>query len=471
MLYPVIISGGSGSRLWPISRSQHPKPYVELADGSTLIGKTLERAAQLSNIDTVYTIANQDHYFLATDCYEATGVNSVEHIFLLEAVGRNTAAAIALASIEISIAHGGDAIVLVLPADHVIEDTNAFQLAVTSAEKLAVKGFIVTFGMKPISAETGYGYIEMKEGSFSGFIEKPDKSTAEAYVKNGSYFWNSGMLCFKAGLMMSELEEHCPDVLGAVRDALESSASYSSDDRSTFRRIDKSAYSSSPDISIDYAVMEKSDAVACIVAECGWSDVGSWNSFSHFFESDEAGNRTHGEVLPIDSSNCIVQSCNRLISLVGVQDLIIADTPDALLISHKESQQMVKVAFEQLQHLNHPSATLNRKVHRPWGTYTVMEEGIGYKTKLIMVKPQQRLSLQAHYHRSEHWVVVSGTAKVVNGQDEILLTTNQSTYIPCGFHHRLENPGILPLLLVEVQIGDYLGEDDIVRFEDVYGRE
>lgn len=466
-LIPAIICGGAGSRLWPLSRDASPKPFIELPDGGTLIGKTCERAARLPGVEEILTIANRELLFLTADIY--ADLEPRAHTFLLEPVGRDTAAAVALACVQAERMHGPDAVLLILPADHLIRDEAALQSAVTRATELASQGRIVTFGIAPERPETGFGYLEVEGHDVIQFVEKPDLETAATYVASGRHYWNSGMFCFSAGTMIEAMKGLCPEILDGARAALESAREGSVGDYTTYE-IEKEAFASVPAISIDYAVMEKVDNVACVTLSCGWSDIGSWAAVSELIEADEAGNRVIGETILEDARDCFVHSEDRLVSLVGVSDLLLVDTPDALLVAHKDHAQRVKSVYNRLKDQNHDLAKLHRTAHRPWGSYTVLEEGERFKIKRIVVKPGQRLSLQAHHHRAEHWVVVSGTAKVVNGDTEILLSTNQSTFIPCGHKHRLENPGILPLVLIEVQSGDYLGEDDIVRFEDVYGR-
>lgn len=468
-IIPVIVSGGSGSRLWPLSRRSHPKPYVRLPDDTTLIGRTYERAASIPSVDTICTVTNQDHFFLASDCYEEQKVQRISNHFLLEPVGRNTAPAIAAATLYLQRIAGNDCIVLILPADHMIDDTDALNVAFEQAFDAASQGKIVTFGIKPSAPETGYGYIEMNGDAFVRFVEKPDLKSAQSYVASGNHFWNSGMFCFSVATMIEAMSAHCPAVLEAVQACLAESKKFESP-VGTSVRLDTDVFASTPDISIDYAVMEKAANMTCITTDCGWSDIGSWLAFSALFPMDDKNNRKTGEVVSVKASDCIVDAETRFVGLVGVKDLMVIDTPDALLVAHKDHAQDVKEVYQALSAEGHEAAILHRTVHRPWGTYTILEEGDRFKIKRIMVKPGARLSLQAHHHRSEHWVVVAGTAKVVNGEQEIQLSTNQSTYIPCGFKHRLENPGILPLVLIEVQTGDYLGEDDIVRFDDVYGR-
>lgn len=469
VIIPVIIGGGSGSRLWPLSRYTHPKPYVRLPDGTTLIGKTYERAAKFPDVENIYTVTNHEHFFLANDCYEETGVKNIQNHFILEPMGRNTAPAIAAAVLHAQQVHGDDAILVVLPADHLIEAGDELIAAFEEARLEAIVGNIVTFGIKPTTPETGYGYIELKNGVFSKFVEKPDLETSKQYVLSGDHFWNSGMFCFTAKTMIEAMEQHCPDVLDAVKTCFAESNSQE-EPRGNVTRLDEDLFEAVPNISIDYAVMEKATNISCITTDFGWSDVGSWLAYSGFFPLDDNGNRHTGDVMSVKSQDCIVDAKSRFVGLVGVEDLIVIDTPDALLIADKNNCQDVKKVFSELHGQNHDAALLHRTVHRPWGTYTILEEGERFKVKRITVRPGASLSLQSHNHRSEHWVVVSGIAKVINGDSEITLVPNESTYIPCGYRHRMDNPGILPLVLIEVQSGEYLGEDDIIRYDDIYDR-
>lgn len=467
-IVPVIISGGVGSRLWPISRALHPKPFIPLPGGGTLIRRTYARAVGLAGVDQIVTVTNRDLLFLTADEYAEVAAPGVRNTFLLEPFGRDTAAAVALAALQVT-RDNPDAVLVVLPADHLIMDEAGFGAAVARAAAIAATGRIVTFGMKAESPETGFGYIEAEGDTVLRFVEKPNAERAAQFIASGRFFWNSGMFCFAARSMIAAMQELCPDVLSNARTALEAARTSDAADRTTVE-IDKDGFAAVPAVSIDYAVMEKAKNVGFVPCSFDWSDIGSWTVLSKLVPADDNGNRTTGETMLHDTTNCYVHSEDRLVGLVGVSDLLIVDTPDALLIAHKDKAQEVKDLYNRLKAEGHEAATVHRTVHRPWGTYTVLEEGPRFKIKRIEVKPNARLSLQAHHHRSEHWVVVSGTAKVVNGQSEILLATNQSTYIPCGHKHRLENPGILPLVMIEVQSGEYLGEDDIVRFDDVYGR-
>lgn len=468
-IIPVIISGGAGSRLWPLSRESHPKPFVVLPEGGTLISRTYARAARLDGVTKIVTVTNRELLFLTLDSYAEEKNANLDNTFLLEPLGRDTAAAVALATVHAADTEGPDTVLLVLPADHLIRDEEPFAAAVARARKLALKGTIVAFGIVPERPETGFGYIETKGDKVVRFVEKPDAKTAAEYMASGRHVWNSGMFCFTANTMLKAMQKHCPDVLDGARAAIAASHSSTGEHRLVVE-IDKAAFAAIPAISLDYAVMEKAANLACIPLSCGWSDIGSWSAVAELVKTDEHGNRATGETILDGATNCFVHATDRLVGLVGVSDLLVIDTPDALLVANKDSAQDVRRLYSRLQSEGHEAAKLHRTAHRPWGTYTVLEEGKRFKIKRIEVKPGRRLSLQAHHHRSEHWVVVSGTARVLKGDQEILLATDQSTYIPCGHKHRLENPGILPLVLIEVQSGDYLGEDDIVRYDDAYGR-
>lgn len=463
----VVLSGGAGTRLWPASRESHPKPFLKLADGQTLIEKTYARAKALGS--EVLTVTNRDYYFMSCDEKERVGASGS---FLLEPFARNTAPAIALAAKLIQETRGGDTIMLVLAADHLIDDQLKFASAVAEASKLALQNYLVTFGVVPTAPETGFGYIERGESLDSGskvarFIEKPDFETAKAYVASGKFLWNSGMFCFKAEMFLSEFAAHAPEVAKVV-DACW--ADMQPLNNTQIVEISSDLFKDAPDISIDFAVMERSDRVAVVSGDFGWGDIGSWNAIRDLVKPDADQNRAIGEALFVDSMNTFVQSEHRLVAAVGVTDLMIIDTADALLVVHPDKAQDVKKIVTQLKKDDHDAFKLHRTVFRPWGTYTVLEEAPGFKIKRIEVKPGASLSLQMHHHRSEHWVVVNGAAKITNGDTEILIHANESTYIPAGQKHRLENPGIIPCVMIEVQCGSYLGEDDIVRFDDKYGR-
>lgn len=473
-LIPVIMSGGVGSRLWPVSRETHPKPFMPLPDGQNLIRKTFIRAASLEDVVEILTVTNNGLLFKTEDEYLRAGCTQVGLSFILEPFGRNTAAAVTAAALQVGETYGLDAQILILAADHLIRDQAAFAEAVRKARQLAAEGWLVTFGVRPEYPETGFGYIEVDSSLSSGlkvrrFVEKPDLATAQSYIAAGNYYWNSGMFCFRVGTLLEELQVHAPKVLEEVRAAMDCSR-LSEADRHRCLLLDADRFSKVPDISIDYALMERSSRVATVPCDIKWSDIGSWNAISELTPMDTEGNRCEGEVVVHEARNNYVQSAGRLTALVGVEDLIVVDTPDAILVAHKDNAQDVKHIVGQLKKSGHDAHLVHRTVHRPWGTYTILEQGERFKIKRIVVKPKASLSLQMHHHRSEHWVVVSGMAHVINEEHEFMLNTNESTFIPAGHKHRLENPGVIDLVLIEVQSGDYVGEDDIVRFDDVYGR-
>ncbi len=477
MIYPFILSGGAGTRLWPASRQTFPKPFMPLMDGETLFDKTVNRVSQLPDVAPLTVITNESLRFITADALHSSKINLPR--LLLEPVGKNTAAAIALAALDLQARTSADALMLVLPADHLIENQAAFTQAVLTAAITARQGWLVTFGIEPKAPETGFGYIERDAELISNaggavyrvrkFVEKPNRQVAQTYLDSGRYFWNGGMFCFKVSTILAEFERHAPELLAACQVAVEHAnqihvagmdmVEYQPED---FERM--------PDISIDYAIMEHAERVAVVPADMGWSDIGSWPAVAQTVPADANGNVLDGEVIAIKTHNCLVRSPHRLTATVGVDDLIIIDTPDALLIAHKDHAQDVRDVVAELKQRGHESHLLHQTVHRPWGTYTVLEEGERFKMKRIEVKPGATLSLQMHHHRSEHWIVVNGMARVTNGDKVFLLNTNESTFIPAGHMHRLENPGVLNLVMIEVQSGDYLGEDDIVRAQDNYGR-
>lgn len=479
IVIPVILSGGAGSRLWPISRENHPKPFMKMADGQSLLEKAYRRAANLPGVyregckAMLLTVTNRDYYFMSRDELEKANALGT---FLLEPCGRNTAPAIALAAHQIYDKFGPDALMLVLAADHLILDEVAFARAVKEAIRLASTphNLLVTFGIVPTSPETGFGYIEAGQKIEGGhkvkaFIEKPDTKKAQVFVDAGNYFWNSGMFCFGAGQFLRQLEQHAPELARAVKDCWQSILAEELRDL-TMIEIPEKPFEELSDISIDYALMEKSHEVAVIPSTFGWSDIGSWAAIQDLTAPDEHNNRVSGEAILIQSSNNYVQSDNRLIAAVGVSNLMIIDTKDALLVANSMHAQEVKTVVNILKQKNHEAYKFHKTVARPWGAYTVLEEGPGFKIKRIEVKPGARLSLQSHKYRSEHWVVVKGQARVVNGETDFIILANQSTFIPAGHKHRLENPTDDDLVMIEVQCGEYLGEDDIERYEDIYGR-
>ena len=470
----IILCGGSGTRLWPISRTLLPKQFVKLFDNRSLFQLTLQRNNAFCQ--NVCIVSNTEQYFLAIDQIEELSEIGHPANFLLEPVGRNTAPAIALATMSLD----PDEIVLVTPSDHLIKDEAAYAKVIEQAKEFANCGSLVTFGIKPTCAETGFGYIEANGFDVLKFHEKPDQSTAKKYLETGSFFWNSGMFCFKAGVFLDELQKYSPEIFKASSLALKNAK------QGQYIRIKKPDMQNIPADSIDYAVMEQSQKVKVVPADIGWSDMGSFESFGEElpvdcnentflstgnWDEDAESKQSVNLPISIDSKNNLLISSGRQISTIDVNDLIIVDTPDALLISKKGSGQKVKEVVKKLKENNSDLHNIHLTSHRPWGNFTVLEESHKYKIKRINVKPGKRLSLQKHYHRNEHWVVVSGTAKVTNGDDVFLVRANESTYIPMGCHHRLENPGKIDLVLIEAQVGEYLGEDDIVRIKDDYHRD
>ncbi len=468
MIFPIIMAGGSGSRLWPLSRQLNPKQFLTLADADfSMLQATIRR---LDGLDAALPllICNEQHRFLAAEQLRMLGLEKAG--ILLEPVGRNTAPAIALAALQ-ACNEAHDPILLVLAADHLIQDVQAFQTCIQTALPLAQDGKLVTFGIVPTHAETGYGYIERGVDAGIGgfkvnrFVEKPDLMTAQEYLTSGSYFWNSGMFMFRASRYLEELECYRPDILAACRAAV---AGGSQDMH--FTRVDEAAFSACPDDSVDYAVMEKTADAVMVPLDAGWSDIGSWTALWDVSDKDQQGNVFKGDVLNQQSRNTYVHADSRLVATVGLDDLVIVETKDAVLVAHKDHVQDVKKIVEQLKTCSRTEHINHREVYRPWGVYDSVDNGHRYQVKRITVKPGAKLSVQMHHHRAEHWIVVSGTAKVTNGEKTYLVCENESTYIPIGQIHALENPGVIPLELIEVQSGSYLGEDDIVRFEDKYGR-
>ncbi|MDO9279577.1 MAG: mannose-1-phosphate guanylyltransferase/mannose-6-phosphate isomerase [Polaromonas sp.] len=468
-LIPTILCGGAGSRLWPVSREQHPKTFIRLADGQSLLQKAFLRGALLPDVAEVLTVTNRDFFFKTEDELAQVNTTGVPAAFILEPFGRNTAAAIAAAALQVRQQHGNEALMLVLAADHLIADQAAFAAAVQQASQLAATGKLVTFGIQPSSPETGYGYIEAEGNTVLRFVEKPSLDNALAYLASGRFLWNSGMFCFSAEALLQQMGKLCPDILLAVQACI-SQSSVAHGQGGSRLELDAASFECVPSESIDYAVMEKSDQVAVVPCHIGWSDIGSWTALGDLGAPNEHGNRVSGDALLHNTRNCTIQSSTRLVGTVGLDNLVIIDTPDALLVADKACVQDVKHLYAELKAKGHAAHKLHSTVHRPWGTYTVLEEGPGFKIKRIEVKPSASLSLQMHHHRSEHWVVVSGMAKVTNGDHEVTLKANESTYISAGHKHRLQNIGTDTVVMIEVQTGGYLGEDDIVRFEDIYGR-
>jgi len=472
-IVPLILSGGAGTRLWPVSRRAWPKPFMRMADGESLIGKTLTRALAVAASEApIVTVTGSDHYFLTRDEYARVAPGSASrHRYLLEPSARNTAAAILLGALDIADRHGGSALVLVLPADHLIADLDAFGACVARAATLAAEGRLVTFGVLPTRPETGFGYILRGEALGNGgfaiqrFVEKPDADTAQSYLDSGEYLWNSGMFCFRAQAMLDAAAQTCPEVLEAAR-----ACHLATDRAARVVAFSADSFSRIPEISIDYAVMEHAGHRAVVPAAFDWNDIGSWNAVAGEAPADARGNRVVGDAILIDAHDSFVQAEGRTVALVGVSDLTVIETADAVLVAHRDRAQDVKRVVEHLRAVSHPSTEHHVTVFRPWGSYTVLEDAADCKVKRLTVKPGQVLSLQFHRRRSEHWTVVRGSARVRVGANEFVLERNQSTYIPMGIVHRLENPGSEDLHLIETQCGDYFGEDDIVRLEDVYGR-
>ena len=469
MLIPLILSGGSGTRLWPVSRRNLPKQFLSLSGDGTLFQQTVIRTRQLPDVAAPIVVASEDHRFLAAD--QLLEIRAEGASIVLEPMPRNTAPAIALGALK-AIERDPQALLLVLPADHLIGDTDSFTTAVQQALPAAYDGWLVTFGIRPDRPETGFGYIRRAE-SIGGdgfrvaqFVEKPDQPTAQNYLDNGGYDWNSGMFLFKAARYLEELGQHAPDMLAAMREAY--ATGHGDLD---FLRVDAEAFAKVPDNSIDYAVMEKTSRAAVIPVSCAWSDIGSWSALWLSGQHDEQGNQREGDTLTVNTRNSLLRSHDRhMIATVGVDDLIVVSTPDATLVAHRDAAQDVKKVVDQLKASGRTEHSFHRVVHRPWGSYDSLEAGGRFQVKRIVVKPGASLSLQKHHHRAEHWIVVSGTAEVTCDDKVFLMAENQSTYIPLGSVHRLRNPGKVPLELIEVQSGSYLGEDDIVRFDDVYGR-
>jgi mannose-1-phosphate guanylyltransferase/mannose-6-phosphate isomerase len=465
MILPVVLSGGSGTRLWPLSRELFPKQLLNLQGGDeTLLQATLARTAGLPDLAPPIIVCNEAHRFLVAEQVRSLGVSGAR--IVLEPCARNTAPAIALAAL----AADPDALLLVLPADHVIRKPADFQSAVRRAIPLAEEGCLVTFGVVPESPETGYGYIlcgaPRGEGfEIDRFVEKPDRATAEGFLAEGGYLWNSGMFLFKASRYLEELARHAPAMFAAAKAAVAAARS-----DLDFLRVDATAFASSPSDSIDYAVMEKTDAAAVVPLAAGWSDVGSWSSLHEALERDDSGNALRGDVLSHDTQGSFVLAESRLVATVGLRDHIVVETKDAVLVAPKDRVQEVKQVVERIKREGRSEHQLHREVHRPWGSYDSIENGPRFQVKRLSVKPGASMSLQLHHHRAEHWIVVAGTARITRGDEVFMLEENQSTYIPLGVKHRIENPGKIPLHIIEIQSGSYLGEDDIVRFEDVYGR-
>jgi mannose-1-phosphate guanylyltransferase / mannose-6-phosphate isomerase len=469
MLIPVILSGGSGTRLWPLSRELYPKQLLPLVGKGTMLQETLARLDG-PDIAPPIVVCNESHRFLVAEQLLQLSIKNSS--ILLEPIGRNTAPAVAIAALSAQLAkESGDAILLVLPADHVIRDVKAFRAAVAEGGKVAKTGKLVTFGVVARTPETGYGYIKRSEGTgpaypVAQFVEKPDLATAKGYVDSGQYYWNSGMFMFQARTFLDELRslapamyEGCVKAFNAAKRDLD------------FVRLPTKEFEAIPSDSIDYAVMEKTKHAVVVPLDAGWSDVGSWSALHEAMQGDENGNVQIGDVLTADTQGCYLQATSRLLATVGLKDHVVVETKDAVMVAPKDRVQDVKALVNELKKQNRYETSLHREVFRPWGSYDSVDSGERFQVKRLMVKPGASMSLQLHHHRAEHWIVVSGTARITRGEETFLLEENQSTYIPVGTKHRIENPGMIPLHIIEVQSGSYLGEDDIVRFEDRYGRE
>jgi len=467
-IYPVILSGGSGTRLWPLSREHYPKQLLALTGQRTLLQETVKRLSGISNCSAPIVVCNEEHRFLVAE--QMRQIGCTPHAILLEPVGRNTAPALTLAALSTA---DPESIMLVMPADHVIQDNAAFLAAVEKGNRAALDGKLVTFGVVPTRAETGYGYIhkggQMGESgiySVAMFVEKPDAVSAQTYLKSGKHFWNSGLFMMSAGRWLGELRRFRPDIASSVEAAWKNTTQ-----DLDFTRIDKTDFERCPSDSIDYAVMEKAGGVVVVSLDAGWSDIGAWPALREVIEQDECGNAIRGDVMMLDTHNSLAIAQSRFVAAVGLKDIIIVETADAVLVAHRDSAQKVKDIVAELRQQNRTEHITHRRVYRPWGHYEGVDIGERFQVKRITVNPGAALSLQMHHHRAEHWIVVKGTASVTRGDDVYVVTENESTYIPLGVKHRLENPGAIPLEIIEIQSGAYLGEDDIVRFEDRYHRD
>ncbi|CAB3739012.1 mannose-1-phosphate guanylyltransferase/mannose-6-phosphate isomerase [Paraburkholderia rhynchosiae] len=470
-IHPVVLCGGNGTRLWPMSRGQYPKQYLKLTGEKTLLQQTVLRLAHITGTAEPIVVTNGEQRFLVAEQLRQADVKPSS--IVLEPVSRNTAPAIAVAAL-LALRESPDALLLVLPSDHVIVDEAAFAQAVQAAVPIALSQHLVTFGMHPTEPHTGFGYIRrgapLPEGDAAyvvdAFVEKPDRANAMQFIDDGGYYWNSGMFLFTAAAYLDALRRHAPEIARQAELSL-AGARFDSD----FVRLDEAAFAASPSVSIDYAVMEKTARAAVIASgDLGWSDVGSWSALAGLADADAAGNALIGDVLAEAVSNSYVRAEHRMVAAIGVDNIVIVETADAVLVAHRDKVQDVRKIVERLSASGRRESVMHRRVARPWGAYESIDEGDRFQVKRIVVNPGAQLSLQMHHHRAEHWIVVRGTALVTNGDQQIMLSENQSTYIPIGVTHRLTNPGRIPLELIEVQSGAYLGEDDIVRFQDTYGR-
>lgn len=473
MIIPVILAGGSGTRLWPLSRKHYPKQLLELIDDSTMLQNTVKRLVSLKNVAEPVVICNENHRFMVAE--QLLEMNMAGADIILEPVGRNTAPALAVAALK-AVKVDSEAVIMVLPADHHIKNVEALHKAMEEGYELALKDYLITFGIVPDSPETGYGYIKKGElikdindaleaVKIAEFVEKPDLETANTYLDSGEYCWNSGMFMFKASKVLEELKKYVPEIVDACSISIEKGIK-----DLDFFRLDNESFEKCPEDSIDYAVMEKTDRGAMVPLSAGWNDLGSWDALWQAGDKDEHGNVIRGDVLTHDVKNSFLHAESRMIAAVGLENHVVVETSDAVLIAPRNRVQEVKKIVSQLKSVMREEADIHKKVYRPWGSYEGVDLADNFQVKRITVKPGARLSLQKHFHRAEHWVVVKGTAVVTKDDKEFILKEDESTYIPLGVVHRLENPGKIDLELIEVQSGSYLGEDDIVRFEDVYGR-
>lgn len=470
MIIPVILAGGSGTRLWPMSRQHYPKQLLKLFGDRTMLQQTLLRLDGVADLAPPIVVCNEEHRFMVAEQLHEIGL--AKSSIILEPVARNTAPALALAAIHAR-SLADNPILLVLSADHMIKDVPVFHGALAQAIEAAQLGHLATFGVNPTRPETGYGYIKAKiDGGASNtfypveqFVEKPDLATAEKYLAEGCYYWNSGMFVFQTEIFLQELQVHSPDVVAAAEQAKVSAVQ-----DLDFIRVNRESFAQAPNISIDYALMEKSKNVVCVPFSAGWSDVGDWKSFWDLSEKDESGNSRIGDSIDIGSTNTLVFSQDKLVATLGVNNLMIVNTPDAVLVADQSQAQQVKSIITQIEKQKRSEHLQHREIYRPWGCYDAIDTGDRYQVNRIRVKPGGSLSLQIHHHRAEHWIVVKGTALVQKGDEIMLLSENESTYIPVGTRHRLSNPGKIPLELIEVQSGPYLKDDDVIRYEDSYGR-
>jgi mannose-1-phosphate guanylyltransferase/mannose-6-phosphate isomerase len=462
-IHPVILSGGSGTRLWPLSREHYPKQLLCLQGEQTLLQQAVSRLDGLEGAAAPLLVCNEEHRFLVAE--QIRQLERVATDIILEPVGRNTAPALTLAALALT-RDDGDPVMLVMPADHVIQDIAMFHAAVNEGATLANAGHLVTFGIMPTTPETGYGYIKRGAGNaVAAFVEKPDAESAARYLASGDYLWNSGLFMMRASAWLEELDRHCPDILQVCRIAHDRGKR-----DGEFYRLDKESFLRSPSDSIDYAVMEKTDRAAVVPLDAGWSDIGAWSALWAVLEPDGEGNVVQGDVYTHGTRNTMLIARHRMLAAVGIEDVVVVETPDAVLVAHKDRAQDVKEIVSRLKQANRAEHLSHRRVYRPWGSYEGVDAGERFQVKRLVVKPGASLSLQLHHHRAEHWVVVKGTAKVTRGEEIMLLSENQSAYIPIGMKHRLENPGNIPLEIIEVQSGGYLGEDDIERLDDIYNR-